>query len=1527
MANCTYTFTDGTTIKGIPALKAFLVNGGLDTYLPERAMEMQGPSASRAQPLTPEDVLKPETIAKAKAAIAQYKKAEPPDPLTTKQRADGERLLEPMFEAARRNKDAFDATLDRIGESVNGFAKKPAIKKPYRAVTKLVLENEGDVEGMKDLLRGTIVVNSLEDVQDTIDKIGKVYGFDRIKNRLLISVTNAKGETVEGKPLPTGYQDVLTNVVLPDGTIAEIQISTPEMVAAKSLGHQIFSFEREMPESPVKSRMVEIQKQIYSEGLGAYERRAANALKTLSNSASSTGSPFSRTSDGLRGLGSGTQAVAERQSGETVTGTSFQSKNMVPGGRDLKSNFIRTSDSIIPESRAYARKLDSYISSRNKSLDLVSSQSIQNQDIETAVAAFEAALLEMENGNKEVLSVPIGRIPHVLSMLRQPTQMLKIDTSIIKKVFLEKHAEEFGNTTLRQLILAIYQPAMVLKSKTAGEFEIVTSIITPKGPVIVPIQVDSQTVGGAKSSSVKSIYGKKVSLGGDSILQRLKDGALVYADPEQAQVAVTGRGSVTPIGVNASEAQFSNARPIEVQDVSLTDFVKPLNPYFVGWAQARNIILDGIANKKVKSDVDLMKWIGNNFKGETDAPSFSRREQKNAAASRVEGTSEDRFKRTPALQQAVVDLQEGKITRDEYNRMVDELRPVYPYKEVPAVTTPKDARYALENGRGQSPDKAAKYGRPSMTLIKGDWAQLRLDIPSYQEHDAWVVSVHTPKSTNREVQAAYDAGPVVGYESVAAMTDVTFGMNQKAAGKIAAGSSKGTIATMLGKWSPISKADAKARAEAAMKDPAWTQVGMDPFRHSYFYDRDSMRPVLSADEVIQIGPLVLAKNVKFGEDTDITGAQIAFSARQTDTPAFKKWFGDSEVVDDAGKPLVVYHGSGLSISKFYSYRGEMIYFTKDKDVAESFAESADQNQRVQGNYDDEIGRNSEDGGAAIYPVYLSVQNPFDPDNKEHLAKLPKQFADRIARENGGYDAIETAQKAIKAAGFDGVYVREQGHEDAADRDIAVFSPTQIKSAIGNTGAFDPENPDIRYSPRQFPSARGQRFTLQDETYTKTVQRNLQDYFARVADVQGALSAQGGKVGEAQNVYLAEELSYGRLQEQMVDFKEDMLKPLIKEAKAAGLELSDLALYAYAKHAPERNQAIAARNKTFGKGEGSGMTTSEANNIMRAFKAEGKDTDLANLHDKLMQITQATRLVLLSEGLITQDQFDSLQRQYSDYVPLRGFTEDEDLESGRPVAGPRVGGRGFNIRGKETMRALGRESRAGHIIENIVIDYERAIARSERNNVAKVFLDLVTTNPDPGLWEIDAQRTKAAFDRATGMVKYNTLIDKGEDTISVKIDGNEIYIKIKDPLLLRAMRNAGKDETGAIDRVLAMTIGRYTALMRNTLTRYNPASARSRHCLTLVQRARPCSSRTTPTRSSQVRCLRSSARQGRPPVAGTYETSRRCRRNCRGWSSGRAGLPSNPRPTRWAKPLWTLWNSLASTAKPKLVLPRTKRPGR
>ena len=48
-------------------------------------------------------------------------------------------------------------------------------------------------------------------------------------------------------------------------------------------------------------------------------------------------------------------------------------------------------------------------------------------------------------------------------------------------------------------------------------------------------------------------------------------------------------------------------------------------------------------------------------------------------------------------------------------------------------------------------------------------------------------------------------------------------------------------------------------AQEALNDPAWTQVGYNPDRHSYFFDRATGEPVISGEEAIQIGPLVLVK--------------------------------------------------------------------------------------------------------------------------------------------------------------------------------------------------------------------------------------------------------------------------------------------------------------------------------------------------------------------------------------------------------------------------------------------------------------------------------------------------------------------------------------------------------------------------------------------------------------------------------------------------------------------------------------------
>jgi hypothetical protein len=45
---------------------------------------------------------------------------------------------------------------------------------------------------------------------------------------------------------------------------------------------------------------------------------------------------------------------------------------------------------------------------------------------------------------------------------------------------------------------------------------------------------------------------------------------------------------------------------------------------------------------------------------------------------------------------------------------------------------------------------------------------------------------------------------------------------------------------------------------------------------------------------------------------------VRYSLRNTDTPAFKKWFKDSKVVDKKGDPLVVYHGTALRFFRVFS---------------------------------------------------------------------------------------------------------------------------------------------------------------------------------------------------------------------------------------------------------------------------------------------------------------------------------------------------------------------------------------------------------------------------------------------------------------------------------------------------------------------------------------------------------------------------------------------------------------------------------
>jgi N12 class adenine-specific DNA methylase len=188
-----------------------------------------------------------------------------------------------------------------------------------------------------------------------------------------------------------------------------------------------------------------------------------------------------------------------------------------------------------------------------------------------------------------------------------------------------------------------------------------------------------------------------------------------------------------------------------------------------------------------------------------------------------------------------------------------------------------------------------------------------------------------------------------------------------------------------------------------------------------------------------------ARPVGFGE-APRTGGQAFSPAPPTQSESFKRWFGKSEVVDDGGKPLVVYHGTNVNAAELTSFKSELsedsndfgpgFYFTNNRADAEGY------------DY------NREFGEPQVIPAYLKIENPYI------IGVTPK-----LGSETGADFA-----KAVRAAGYDGIIDRtvndkfqSEGYRPGEGTvHYVAFEPTQIKS-VQNDGAFDPGNPDIRAS--------------------------------------------------------------------------------------------------------------------------------------------------------------------------------------------------------------------------------------------------------------------------------------------------------------------------------------------------------------------------------------------------------------------------------------------------------------------------------
>ena len=236
-----------------------------------------------------------------------------------------------------------------------------------------------------------------------------------------------------------------------------------------------------------------------------------------------------------------------------------------------------------------------------------------------------------------------------------------------------------------------------------------------------------------------------------------------------------------------------------------------------------------------------------------------------------------RRKRIPELVALAEKLETGKASYEEYQKKADELLPIKRFSSVPKAATDAEILGSIKKDQY---DEGLILGEDALT--KKDVVNVRLDIPAYERYDSWVATItHGGKSI---------------YGAAVRLKDVTFKAPLMGALRIAQGARKYPLATMKGTWQENSVADIEKMAKNYINDPAWVQIGYNPERQSSFYIREDKNgetkgtPLESADEIIQVGAFILAKNPVTKDTPSYTtkeGVTFKFSKKLVSAKDFK----------------------------------------------------------------------------------------------------------------------------------------------------------------------------------------------------------------------------------------------------------------------------------------------------------------------------------------------------------------------------------------------------------------------------------------------------------------------------------------------------------------------------------------------------------------------------------------------------------------------------------------------------------------
>ena len=177
------------------------------------------------------------------AARALVDKDAPVDEVLTALDGNARAQFAALLADGQKANSELQAIVQDIAEKLPGDSevKQGPVKGLERAVAKVVNKDNGDARNVRDVVRASVAVDTVEELQETVKVVEEAF-------------KQAGGEIITAddrfaKPLDSGYRDMQMTVRLPSGTVGEIQVHLKPILAAKDTkGHSIYEKARKLNE-------------------------------------------------------------------------------------------------------------------------------------------------------------------------------------------------------------------------------------------------------------------------------------------------------------------------------------------------------------------------------------------------------------------------------------------------------------------------------------------------------------------------------------------------------------------------------------------------------------------------------------------------------------------------------------------------------------------------------------------------------------------------------------------------------------------------------------------------------------------------------------------------------------------------------------------------------------------------------------------------------------------------------------------------------------------------------------------------------------------------------------------------------------------------------------------------------------------------------------------------------------------------------------------------------------------------------